>query len=148
MANYRRTRSKQAMQKITNDEYDAWSTSQTSAMIALSPTDGFDDECIVKRLRVTCNVRVANQDDTYNPLKWYIIQSPTNETPVVNDRLQENLLIAQGMCTGAGGPSTYDHTITMRKLSGSSVWLILYVPDTFETTTIVEVQTALHYLED
>ena len=148
MSRYRRTRSKQAMQKITNDEYDEWSTSQTTNFLALSPTDGFDDECIIKRIRVTLNVKVADQGDTYNPLKWYILQMPTAQTPVIADRLQENLLVAQGMCTGAGGPSTYDHTITMRKLSGSAIWLVQYVPDTFLTATVVEVQSAVHYLED
>ena len=136
------------MQKITNDEYDTWSTSDTFNAIAFSPSAGFDDECIVKRLRMTVNVRVADQNDTYNPLKWYIIQVPTSATPVLNDKDQENLLIAQGMCTGVGGPATYDHTITMRKLSGSSVWLLQYVPDTFAGDTIVETQLALHYLED
>ena len=145
----RRARSKQAMQKLITRNQQTWGDSDTFKTFMLSPAAGFDDECIVKRLRVTIQVNPNDQIvlDGYEPLYWTIVQLQTTDAPTESTMYENNTVIATGIAT-ASNTSVYDHTITMRKLSGSSVYLCLSNPGTFGSSSVEHnVIGQLHYVE-
>ena len=137
------------MQKLITVNQQSWGSSDTYKTFALTPSGGFDDECIVKRIRVTIQVN-CNQDitqDAYEPLYYSILQLQA-DTPVPESAMYEqNAVIATGIAS-AVAPAVYDHTITMRKLSGSSVYLCLQNPGTFGGSNVESnVVAQLHYVE-
>ena len=136
------------MQKhITFDqrEWDAAKTFQAYNMT--DATAGFDDECIVKRLIASIGIFPSDSQDNYNTFTWQILQTQTNTEPVEADMYEPNLTIAGGVFQ-PHSPSTYDHTITMRKLSGSCVWLVISSPGGLRDAVTVAAYTQLHYVED
>ena len=145
----RRARSKQAMQKLVTINQQTWGASDTFKAINLTPAGGFDDECIVKRIRVTIQVNQnSSSDDAYEPLYFSIVQTQTDDTPTINTWLDNNLVVATGIVSAGGGSRTYDHTITMRKLSGSAMFLCLSNPGTFSGSDVEHnVLAQLHYVE-
>ena len=105
----RRARSKQAMQKLVTRSLDtAWTASDTFKVLQLTDPAGFDDECIVKRIRVT----VTHQGNVLEPpIMWTVVQTQDTTAPTETTMYGDNLVI----CSGAATPSTpgsYDHTIT------------------------------------
>ena len=146
---YRRARSKQAMQKLVTLSEHTWDPADTFKAIQLTGSEGFDDECIVKRIRSTVQANNnATPEDAYEPMIWTIVQTQTERAPQESDMYDNNLVVATGIVSAGGGSRTYDHSITMRKLSGSSLFLCLQVINTphgndFTSTTITQV----HYVE-
>ena len=140
----RRARSKQAMQKLITRQLDiAWSASDTFKAIQLTPSAGFDDECIVKRIRVT----VTHQGNVLEPpILWTVVQTQDTTAPTEATMYGDNLVISSGAATPST-PGLYDHTITMRKLSGSSLYLCLNVPGTWSQAGEFSAICQVHYVE-
>ena len=63
----------------------------------------------------------------------------------------DNRIVVTGLNqVGRGGPQTYDHPITMRKLKGSSIYLLYQLVDPAGTSSVgvrVYATAQLHYLE-
>ena len=121
----------------------------------------FDEECIVKRLRVS--VGMTNDDITpdpgdFVPWKWAIIQTDTLQAPTVTDFSADTRIIASGIFGFDAvtyqprvSPLLYDHTITMRKLKDTAVWFIWAKCD--DTVPLIEdaslcFYSQVHYIED
>ncbi len=148
MAKYTRARSKQAMQKHITRNIVTWGSSETFKVSSLLTGGlGFDDESIVKRIRVTVSTDPDNIGDENRPLTIAILQTATDSPPVEADMLENNLVVATGMAA-PGNIFVYDHTITMRKLSGSGLWLCTQYPTSPSGTPTVETYAQVHYVED
>ena len=148
MARYSRARSKQAMQKHITRSIVVWGASDTfKATSLLSGGPGFDDEAIVKRFRVTVSTDPNNVGDENMPLTVAILQTATDTAPVEADLIENNLVVVTGMAA-PGNMFVYDHSITMRKLSGSGLWLCTQYPLTPVGTPTVETYAQVHYVED
>ena len=142
------TRSRQAMQKIITSDQREWASSKTfQAYNMTDATAGFDDECIVKRLIGSIGIFPTDSEDNYNLFNWQILQTQTNTEPVEADMYEDNLTIAGGVFQ-AHSPAHYDHTITMRKISGSAVWLVVQSPGGLRDAVQVGAYTQLHYVEN
>ena len=142
------SRSRQAMQKLITFDQRTWAQGKTFQ--AYNMTDaaaGFDDECIVKRLISSISIFPTSSDDNYNTFSWQILQTQTADEPVEADMNQDNLSIAGGLFA-PHSLQIYDHTITMRKLSGSAVWLVLSCPGGLRDDCVVSAYTQLHYVEN
>ena len=142
----RRARSKQAMQKLITRQLDiAWGSSDTFKAIQLTDPAGFDDECIVKRIRITLATTPGNADILI-PMLWTVVQTQDNNAPTEATMYGDNLVVSSGAATPST-PSSYDHTITMRKLSGSSLFLCLNVPGTWSGPGKFSAIAQVHYVE-
>ena len=142
----RRARSKQAMQKLITNQLDvAWTASDTFKAIQLTPSVGFDDECIVKRIRMTLALQPSNSD-LFVPFLWTIVQTQDTTAPTESTMYGDNLVVSSGAATPTN-PSVYDHTITMRKLSGSSLYLCINVPGTTTSDMKFSTIAQVHYVE-
>ena len=143
----RRARSKQAMQKDIKQTITHWGASDTfKTQLMTSNAGGFEEECIVKRLRVSLAIKPDVDADLSEGVYWAILQTATDSAPVEADLTENNLVVAGGLVT-AQNAVTYDHTITMRKLRGSAVWLCIQAPNTFSGTPVVSTWTQMHYVE-
>ena len=148
MARSRRYRSKSAMQKHVTADERQWGSSQTFFVHNLvDASAGFDDECIVKRFIISAGIMPDDSDDNYQPVFWQILQTQTNTEPVEGDMYEDNLTVAGGVFQ-PHSPLVYDHTITMRKLSGSCCWLALQCQSGFRGTPELSIYGQLHYIED
>ena len=143
---YTRARSKQAMQKLITRSIVTWGAGDSFKNLQLTDAAGFDDECVIKRIRCTVNTDPDNIGDENKPVTIAILQTPTNVQPIEADMLEDNLVVVTGMAA-PGNMFVYDHTITMRKLSGSSLWLCTQYPLTPSGTPTVETYTQIHYVE-
>ena len=142
----RRARSKQAMQKIiTQSLSTVWADDRTFLAIQLTDGAGFDDECIVKRIMLTLATSPGT-NDLFKPMLWTVVQTQDVTPPTETTMYGDNLVICSGAATPSM-PGSYNETITMRKLSGSSVWLCLNVPDTWSQDGEFSAIVQLHYVE-
>ena len=136
------------MQKQVQFDQREWPDSKTfHALNMTGEVTGFDDECIVKRLISSIGIFPTDAQDNYNTFTWQIVQTQTDTEPVEGDMYEDNLTIAGGVFQ-AHSPAHYDHTITMRKLSGSCVWLLIQCPGGLRDAVTVTAYTQLHYVED
>ena len=119
-----------------------------------------DEEVTVKRIRLASNFVLSDQADATQVFEWAIVQVQTDalatvSAAVYNQMTEDNLVVATGTIVGSaaipGLLLEYDHTITMRKLKGSSVWLIVNLQDidgSLAGTAVQHVYSQIHYLED
>ena len=136
------------MQKLVTFDQRTWDSGKTfQAYNMTDATDGFDDECIVKRLISSISIFPTDAQDNYNTFCWQILQTQTADAPVESDMLEDNLTIAGGLFS-PHSLQIYDHTITMRKLSGSAVWLVVQCPGGLRDDVVVSTYTQLHYVEN
>ena len=136
------------MQKHIQFDQRTWDSAKTfQAYNMTDATAGFDDECIVKRLIASIGIFPTDAQDNYNAFTWQILQTQTNTEPEESDMFEPNLTIAGGVFSPHSSWS-YDHTITMRKLSGSCVWLVLSCPGGLRDDVVVTAYSQLHYVED
>ena len=149
MARYGRSRSKQAMQKLIDVYLSSWNAVQTFDAIQLTPAAGFDDEVIVKRLMVGAALQPQTEfeDDQCKGVLWAILQTQTDAPPSEADMQENNLRVAGGVFN-AYTPLWYNETITMRKLSGSSLWLTFSIPLSLSGTALLTSNVQVHYVED
>ena len=118
----------------------------------------FDEECIVKRIRVSFATNRILDTDDMGPYTWAIIQCDTLQAPTVDDFEAETRIIATGIFAGGQFASLtvpsptllYDHTITMRKLKETAVYLIYAKADDSAMDQDVEsvIYSQVHYIED
>ena len=149
MTRYSRSRSKQAMQKLVEFDQTSWGAADTFKVIDLTGTGGFDEECIVKRIRVSISIQSSSYPaDIDTSLIWSILQTQTDSPPTESDMTENNMVIATGIVTVQNGSITYDHTITMRKLTNSGLWLGLQCPFSFAGTPRVTTVSQVHFVED
>ena len=149
MARYSRSRSKQAMQKLVGSNQTSWGAADTFKVIDLTGTGGFEEECIVKRIRVSISIQSSSYPaDIDTSLIWSLLQTQTDSAPTESDMTENNMVIATGLVTIQNGSITYDHTITMRKLTNSGLWLGLQVPLSFAGTPRVTTVHQVHFVED
>ena len=149
MARYSRGRSKQAMQKLVEFDQTSWGAVDTFKVIDLTGSVGFEEECIVKRIRISISIQSSSYPaDIDTSLIWSILQTQTDSPPTESDMTENNMVIATGIVTVQNGSITYDHTITMRKLTNSGLWLGLQCPFSFAGTPRVTTVSQVHFVED
>ena len=150
-------KSRQIMQKYIARTETAWDSSTYVEQTLLCE---LDEEVTVKRIRIHSNFVLSDQADALQVFEWAIVQVQTDAlatipAPLYNQMTEDNLVVATGTIVGSaaipGQVLEYDHTITMRKLKGSSVWLIMNLQDTGSSlagTAVQHVYSQIHYLED
>ena len=146
---YKRARSKQAMQKFITRGITTWGAADTykvTSLISGPSSPAFDDEAIVKRIRCTVSTDPDNVGDENRPLTIAILQTATDTPPIEADMLESNLIVVTGMAS-PGDNFVYDHSITMRKLAGSGLWLCMQYPLSPSGTPTVETISQVHYVE-
>ena len=149
-------KSRQIMQKIVTRQDVAWDSSTYIEQTLLAT---LDEEVTVKRIRFASNFIFSDQADVPLVFQWAIIQLQTDATATTSSSLyaqmtEDNLVIATGTVAGSADYRTvlfeYDHTITMRKLKGSSVWLVVNLQNlaSLSGTAVQQTYSQVHYLED
>ena len=145
----RRSGRRQVIQKFVESD-------QSIRLTGAEPFDSiklvtFDEEVIVKRI-VSSIVGIMSDPSEYAAVHWSIIQADTEITPSPLDTIDGNRVIIGGLIVYSGGfsqPADYDHTITMRKLSNSAVYLCFALKSASSLTGLdVYAYSQLHYLED
>ena len=141
-----------AMQKIVQEHYATVTDSATFAFETISAD--LDEEVLFKRIRVSLSALPTSTNAKANPaiVRWALIQADTSITPTAADMYDDNRVVATGICNSVLGSSvqTYDHTITMRKLKSSSIYLLYsYAEPTGASSCTVGMYATcqLHYLE-
>ena len=141
-----------AMQKLVQEHYATVSDSSTFAYETISAD--LDEEVLFKRIRLSITNLALTSNARNNPaiVRWALIQADTSITPTAADMADNNRVVATGInntVLGAG-VQTYDHTITMRKLKSSSIYLLYqYAEPSGASSCSVGVYATcqLHYLE-
>ena len=145
----RRSGRRQVIQKLIN-------TDTALRLTGVAPFDyiklaTFDEEIIVKRIVLSLS-GIMEDVDQFAQVHWSILQADTEITPLTGDTVDGNRVIIGGILTFSGGfsqPATYDHTITMRKLTNSAVYLCVSLKSATSLDGLDFVAyTQLHYLED
>ena len=145
----RRSGRRQVMQKLID-------TDTSLRLTGVAPFDSiklitFDEEVIVKRIVLSLS-GIMEDTSQFAQVHWCIIQSDSEITPDVSDTINGNRVIVGGILPYSGGFSqvaTYDHTITMRKLTNSAVYLLVSLKSASSLDGLDFVAyTQLHYLED
>ena len=147
-------RSRQVMQKFVDRISTDWDTTTFLESTVLAV---FDEEVTVKRIRVSSYLDFSDANDKDLMFQWAILQLQTENpalTPagVYNQMTEDNLVIVTGQFEPGSYPFIeYDHTITMRKLKGSSLYLIVNLADvgtSLAGTARQYTYSQTHYLED
>ena len=142
-----------AMQKIVQEHFSELTDSDIFE--AETITNDLDEEMIFKRIRISVAGLPTNQAAAAAPsvLRWALVQADTTITPTVSDMTDDNRVICTGnlqVSGGNGDTDVYDHTITMRKLKGSSLyllWELINATGASSLTYRVYSTVQLHYLE-
>ena len=141
-----------AMQKIVQEHYAQVTDSSSFAYETISAD--LDEEVLFKRIRLNIGTipETANAKSFPSVVRWALIQADTGITPVTADMSDDNRVVASGMNQVSLGSSveTYDHSITMRKLKGSSIYLLYHVYEPSGASSLdvgVYATAQLHYLE-
>ena len=147
-------KSREIMQKLIIRDGVDWDSSQYLASRLLAE---FDEEVTVKRIRFSAALSFTDQADLNRTYQWAIVQIPTDalaltQSGIFAQMTEANLVVVTGTWNPSDGGSQleYDHTITMRKLKGSSLWLILNLADALSLAGTAKQYTysQVHYLED
>ena len=144
------------MQKIVKDMRNTWPAGTSFLYLKLAE---FDEEVIVKRIRASLYVTTDVTPDLGDLVswKWAIIQTDTTQDPTSTDFIADTRIIATGLfsphtiqASPWSDPLLYDHTLTMRKLKETAVWLIFAKCDQSSIDEELKscAYTQIHYLED
>ena len=130
--------SRQAMQKFIQADIQAVSAGSKARLLNLS----IPEEVIIKRIVLQTVVASAASGEDGS----FIASVCQNDSfnPGTDDDMDENRLVRSG-CGSVGSPLNLDHTITMRKLAGSGISVI--VDNVSGTSESYAVKLTLHYLE-
>ena len=145
-------RKRQGMQKYVQEHYANTSDSSTFGFETISAD--LDEEVLFKRIRINCSSIPLDQSTlaaiSYVVINWALIQADTAITPAAADMSDNNRVIVTGQYNLLTGTQTYDHTITMRKLKSSSIYLLWELQNPTNATLSVGnyAYLQLHYLED
>ena len=142
---------RQGMQKIVQTHYAQVQDSATFAYETISA--GLDEEVLFKRIRLSFGILPETANAKSNPaiVRWALIQADTAITPTSSDLADDNRVVCSGlMQTQTSTTSVYDKTLSMRKLKGSTLYLIYFYsePSGASSVTIgTYASVQLHYLE-
>ena len=137
---------RQTMQKLTIAANTALSTSGASIPVTLT----LPEEVIVKRIVASCVV-MSDMNNTAGvptpvPFELAVVQADEAGALQVNDYNSPQRLVKKHLGT-AMTPVNIDHTITMRKLAGSTVGLVLINHTLVSPSKEFYVALTIHYLE-
>ena len=130
--------SRQAMQKFVQQDIYAVNAGTKLTCASLQ----IPEEVIIKRIVLNVLPRSA-ATGTDGAFIASVCQNDSSN-PTISDDLDENRLV-RSACGTAGAPVNLDHTITMRKLAGSGISVI--VDNASSTSESYLVKLTLHYLE-
>ena len=143
---------KQGMQKQVQEHY---ANTTDSAVFAFETiTSDLDEEVLYKRIRLNLSSIALDQATlaatSYIVINWTLIQADTAITPTNADMSDNNRVVVTGQYNLQTGTQTYDHTITMRKMKGSSLYLLWELQNPTGATLSVGnyAYVQLHYLEN
>ena len=140
-----------AMQKFIQEHYAALTDIAPFAYETVS--SDLDEEVLFKRIRLSVAIVARTLETSQSPLavRWSLIQADTAITPANTDAVDDNRCIVQGVFSLSAGTGSmeYDHTITMRKLKSSSIYLCLQIMNISGATVSLAAYSSigLHYLE-
>ena len=137
---------RQTMQKFTSNANVVLSTSGSSVPVSIT----LPEEVIVKRIIASCVMQgdFSNSAgaDTPCPFELAVVQADEAGALSVNDADSPQRLVKKHLGT-AFTPVVIDQTITMRKLSGSCVGLVLRNHTLASPPKDFYVELTIHYLE-
>ena len=131
--------SRQAMQKFVQQDTLAVSSGATFNALSLQ----IPEEVIIKRIVLNVVCRSSATGFTDGAFIASVCQNDSFN-PTTGDATDENRLVRSG-CGVGSAPLNLDHTITMRKLAGSGISVVL--ENVGVTSESYEVKLTLHYLE-
>ena len=131
--------SRQAMQKFVQQDIIAVASGATLTPINLQ----IPEEVVIKRIVLNVVQTSSSGGITEGAFLASVCQNDSFN-PTASDALDENRLV-RSVCGNGGHPANLDHTITMRKLSGSGISVTLQ--NAGSTSESYLTKLTLHYLE-